>query len=66
MIRLLGGQIQRFNENVEKNQLMKSQPLNMVSDQLDWPPERVPPLIELVLFFSPSIAVSEANLRSKR
>ena len=30
---------------------MKSQPLNMVSDQLDWPPERVPPLIELVLFF---------------
>jgi hypothetical protein len=46
------GQIERFNENVEKNQLMKSQPLNMVSDQLDWPPERVPPLIELVLFFT--------------
>ena len=30
---------------------MKSQPLNMVFYQLDWPPERVPPLIELVYFF---------------
>jgi len=29
---------------------MKSQPLNMVFYQLDWPPERVPPLIELVSF----------------
>jgi hypothetical protein len=30
---------------------MKRQPLNMVPNQLDWPPERVPPLIELVFFF---------------
>jgi hypothetical protein len=39
---------------------MNSQPLNILLYQLDWPPERVPPLIELVYFFAIQAVAAES------
>src|SRR5438067_8883050 len=56
----LQGQIFRLFKNVEKNQLMKSQWRISSLDQLDWPPELVPPLIELVYFFYSDVVLLRA------
>jgi hypothetical protein len=54
----MGGRIHRFNENVEKNQLMKSQPLNMVFGPARLAPRTCSPSDRAGFVFPPSTAAT--------
>jgi alpha-D-ribose 1-methylphosphonate 5-triphosphate synthase subunit PhnL len=55
----MGGRIHRFNENVEKNQLMKSQPLNMVFGPARLAPRTCSPSDRAGFVFSASTTVTD-------